>query len=289
MIPNSLALAEARHQSLFEAYPRCVWKRFADGEELELSVVFPEGHSPEKRAPAVIFFHGGLWKMGDLTEFAPWALHFAKRGLVSFLVQYRQRQFYEVSAQDIFEDARDAWQWVHSQAASLGVNQDKILVAGSEAGGLMATSLFLSKKLVGKDKEESPKEGKGTPAACLLFRGLVDLGNKKLPLEDFFVSEKEKKAHSPSQCVRAGLPPLFWAVGGRDRLFPVAPVSKFMKAYERKNKGSMYVLLEESDASFYHFNAHVQAFEHTLSQAFEFLRGNGFIAGFSEDDNEVVI
>jgi len=49
----------------------------------------PDNHQAGDARPAVIFFHGGMWDVSMTTQFAPHAMHFASRGMVAIIVEYR--------------------------------------------------------------------------------------------------------------------------------------------------------------------------------------------------------
>ena len=130
-------LAEARYRKLLREQPGFVWRRFSDGEELMAYVFFPPGHRAEAAAPSVLFFHGGMWVGKSLGDFVPWALHLAQQGIAGIIPMFRTRGDYEVEPMDILEEGREAWAWVHGNAALLGLDPARITVAGSDAGGLM--------------------------------------------------------------------------------------------------------------------------------------------------------
>lgn len=285
MIPFPLSLAGARHSKVFNEQPRFVWRRFDDGVELEATIVFPDGHSPDAKAPAIFFFHGGLWKMGDATEFTPWAIHLARHGVVSVLLEYRQGQDYDVSSEEIIDDATEAWAWMRQNARALGLDEDKIIAAGSEAGGFMALHLALREE--GKRDKNAPPLP--VPAALIVFRGLVDCSAKTGLLTACFPQEKEAKKASPIRLVRKGLPPLFLANGGRDRFIPAAPAAKFAKAYGRKKNKIRFLLLDESDQTFYHFNINAPVFEYVLNELLLFLSECGLIYMDVKQDEEMLI
>lgn len=136
-------LAEARYRKLLREQPGFVWRRFSDGEELMAYVFFPPGHRAEAAAPSVLFFHGGMWVGKSLGDFVPWALHLAQQGIVGIIPMFRTRGDYEVEPMDILEEGREAWAWLHGNAALLGLDPARITVAGSDAGGLMALHVAL--------------------------------------------------------------------------------------------------------------------------------------------------
>ena len=167
-------LAEARYRKLLREQPGFVWRRFSDGEELMAYVFFPPGHRAEAAAPSVLFFHGGMWVGKSLGDFVPWALHLAQQGIAGIIPMFRTRGDYEVEPMDILEEGREAWAWVHGNAALLGLDPARITVAGSDAGGLMALHVALpdhpARWSLFRKKAPLPPG----PAAVALFRGVCE-------------------------------------------------------------------------------------------------------------------
>ncbi len=91
-------------------------------------------------APAILFFFGGAWESGTVTEFTEPARHFSDRGAVAILVDYRVFCRNGSSIADEVADAKSAVRYVRQHAASLGVDPHRIVVAGGSSGGHLALS-----------------------------------------------------------------------------------------------------------------------------------------------------
>jgi acetyl esterase/lipase len=119
-------------------------------EQLKLDLYTPSGDTATDR-PVVIWAHGGGFRMGDKMSGGAWAREFAMRGYVGASINYRmdedageirhpldayemQRIFWAVS------DMKAAIRWFRANAASLGVDPNRIAVAGASAGAVMALS-----------------------------------------------------------------------------------------------------------------------------------------------------
>jgi acetyl esterase len=117
------------------------------GQPRRLEVYFPPGHDPGKtKAPAIIFFHGGGWSGGNLTQFRAACQHFAQRGLVAVTAQYRMHPKGTPDLIDAGEsrkrvcitDAKSAIRWLKAKAPELGIDPRKVIVGGGSAGGHLA-------------------------------------------------------------------------------------------------------------------------------------------------------
>src|SRR5262245_55897489 len=56
--------------------------------ELKLYGYFPADWDASKKLPAIVFFFGGGWNGGRITQFESQAKHLASRGMVAFCADY---------------------------------------------------------------------------------------------------------------------------------------------------------------------------------------------------------
>jgi acetyl esterase len=119
----------------------------SDGQPRRLEVYFPPAHDPANaKVPAIIFFHGGSWQGGDLTQFRAACQYFARQGLVAVTAEYRMHPKGTADFSDSGEsrkrvcitDARSAIRWLKARATEFGVDPGKVIVGGGSAGGHVA-------------------------------------------------------------------------------------------------------------------------------------------------------
>lgn len=92
--------------------------------------------------PAVVFFHGGCWLMGDIRTHDGYCRAVANRsGTIVVSVDYRlaPEHKYPTAAEDAFAATR----WVAEQAAAIGADASRIAVMGDSAGGNLAAVVAL--------------------------------------------------------------------------------------------------------------------------------------------------
>src|SRR3954454_23798257 len=105
---------------------KIVYKR-AGGWELALHVFEPAGQEPAAKRPAIVFFHGGAWAIGDANQFYYQCDYLARRGMWAASADYRLTSpGAGIKIDDIVLDAKDAIRYVRSHAGELGIDPDRI-------------------------------------------------------------------------------------------------------------------------------------------------------------------
>ena len=98
---------------------------------LKLDLYSPKDH--ETPVGAVLFIHGGAWKSGNREVYHYYCTKFAERGYVAATASYRLSDVAPFPA--AVEDVKCAVRWLRTHAAKLGIDPDRIGVAGGSAGG----------------------------------------------------------------------------------------------------------------------------------------------------------
>jgi acetyl esterase len=97
----------------------------------------PNDSDPGDAPPAVVYFHGGGFVMGDLdTHDGTCRQHAVGADVVVVSVDYRLAPEYPYPA--AIEDAWAATQWVADNGADIGADSTRLAVAGDSAGGTIA-------------------------------------------------------------------------------------------------------------------------------------------------------
>ena len=97
-----------------------------------------QGVSRNGPAPALVFFHGGGWVIGDLDSHDQVCRSLANAaGCIVVAVHYRLAPEHRFPA--AVEDAIAATRWISANAGSLGIDAKRIAVGGDSAGGNLST------------------------------------------------------------------------------------------------------------------------------------------------------
>lgn len=257
---------EARYRQMLEKAPFFVWKRFADGEVLRVRMFAPQGHKPEAFAPAVMFYFGGMWALEQTAEFVSWAMHLSRRGIVCLLPEYRTPGRYDVTAEDIIAEGLDAWRWLHHNAGGLGIDVNRITLAGSDAGGLMALNAAMQpmeeehKWWRPGSKDVLPLQ----PAAVAIFRGVVDTDAPEARLLRVNTDVAHPELVNPCDLLRRKLPPLFCAHGMLDPLLDYEMRVWFCEEWEKLGNTAEIVLCPAADHTLTSFDVNPAVFEQIL-------------------------
>jgi acetyl esterase/lipase len=110
-------------------------------KELALSVFTPTDFDPATPRPALMIIHGGSWVSGAPDLFFAHSRYFARRGLVVFDVDYRLAAAGGPTLFNCLEDVQAALRYIRAHAKELGVNPQRVAVAGDSAGGHLAACL----------------------------------------------------------------------------------------------------------------------------------------------------
>jgi acetyl esterase/lipase len=200
--------------------------------DTELKVwIFEPAQKSAKPLPAIVFFFGGGWTGGSPTQFEPQSRHLATRGMVAIVADYRVKSRHDAKPADCVSDAKACVRWVRANAARLGIDPQRIAVAGGSAGGHLAAS---TATLPGLDTAQDDKSISCIPDALVLFNpGTVMAPFPGLDLKGFGAGlDKAKFGCEPTEIsplhhVKKGTPPTIIFHGKADTTVPYATVEKF--------------------------------------------------------------
>lgn len=257
-----------------------IYKRVA-GRELRVDVFRPD-RTPPGGSPAIAFFHGGGWVFGQPSEFHAACRRYARMGFATFAFQYRLSikpdgtyPHPDITLVESVKDARSAIRWLRGNAKSLGIDPQKIVVAGQSAGGELAWSTALCDRLdeSGDDPAVSPR-----PDALVLYSGNY---NTMEVWADMIMAGRRAEiwSVSPYHNLKAGLPPALAFHGTKDSQVPFFSVQLF--AQKTRELGNRFDLITFEGRDHYLGEGHPEYAryfdEAILERTDAFLRELGFL------------
>ena len=260
--------------------------------KLHVQVYRPKGHKPTDRRAAVVTIHGGGWTSPGPFHFVPHCRYFASRGAVAGNVEYRLVTPGAVRILDCISDCKAAVRFVRAHADKLGVDPNRIAVAGDSAGGHLAACTGMLPDL---DKPEEHKDVSSRADAMVLYNPSVDLpalpwmnagrdGIKPRPGTTPPKGETWKdraKKVSPIYYVKKGLPPALLIHGTADGCVPIEQIDRFDKALKAAGNRCDYRRMKGWKHAFMILPPYgtEQTIVETLRMTDEFLASLGYLKG----------
>jgi acetyl esterase/lipase len=215
--------------------PETVVVKRVGEQEVKLEFFRPAGVPEGGRRPAILWIHGGAWVGGTTEATTPHARYFAERGMFAANMVYRLARPGEVTVADCLEDCRSAIRHLRERAGELGIDPERIAVAGDSAGAHLAAALGTL----------PTKDDTSRPDAMLLYNPIVDMtegdwiryavGGEALAIkrsprpaapEDVALA----RSLSPVFHVRAEQVPSIVLHGRADRVVPMSQAERFAAA-----------------------------------------------------------
>jgi len=110
---------------------------------VRLRVIHPSPPALGQTRPALVFFHGGGWVIGDLDTHDTLCRELAvQAGIVVVSVEYRLAPEHRFPA--AVDDCVAATRWVRSHAQVLNIDGNRLAVGGDSAGGNLAAVVALT-------------------------------------------------------------------------------------------------------------------------------------------------
>jgi len=238
--------------------------------ELKLHVFDPEGHQASDQTSVIVFFHGGGWQTGEVSQFYQQSQYLASRGMVAICAEYRLEKTHKTTPKESVMDAKSAIRWVRSHAKELGVDPEKLVAGGGSAGGHIAaaTALVSDFNEAGEDTAVNCQ-----PNALVLFNPVIDNGPKGGygydRVKDYW------QAFSPIELIDKEAPPTIIFLGSKDKIIPVKTAEKYQKLMEKAGRRCDLHIFEDEPHGF--FNA--SKYKETMIEADKFLMSLGYLKG----------
>lgn len=240
--------------------------------KLELTVYSPGSINTALKYPALVFFYGGGWNAGSISQFQPHAEYFSKKGFVCFLVDYRTKKKNNTSPFEAVKDAKSAIRYIRQHATKFLIDTSKIIAAGGSAGGhLAAATAVVEKYNEGSDDIKISCK----PNALVLYNPVIDNGPGGYGYER--VGE-EYRFFSPLHNIHTGAPPTIIMLGTKDHLIPVQTAQYYKTVMDKVGARCDLVLYENAGHGFFNYKKDNDYYHQTLAATEKFLQSLNYIS-----------
>jgi acetyl esterase len=241
-----------------------------NGTDLRLHVFNPQDHGTAKAIPAIVFFFGGGWRAGTITQFTPQAKHLAQRGMIAIVADYRVSGRHKTTPFEAIADAKSAIRWVRAHATELGIDPNRIAAGGGSSGGHLALSAAVLDQF---DEMNEDRRVSSRPNAVVLFNPAVD--TTAVP-----AFGDRGRDGSPLHHIRPGLPPTLIVHGKADATVPYADVDRYCSEATKQGNRCQLIGYENATHGFFNpQNADGKWYRETLLEVDRFLVGIGYLRG----------
>ena len=222
-----------------------------EGRRERLDLYVSHGRDFKVRRPGVLFIHGGGFTKGDKAEYrsASVSADLARAGYVVVSCNY------VLGAKDQpgvwprnIADCRDAVRWMRANADALGLDPERIAVAGGSAGGYLALMVGLSDDKTGPGGDPAAKHS-AKVSAVIDFYGVVNFskhGKGQVP----GASAAEQAAYLPANQCDPQDPPVLILHGTADTTVDIAQSDELARALRAAKVSYEYVIVDGAPHTF---------------------------------------
>jgi len=253
------------------------YKKIGD-KSLRLLIMYPQRSGKKQKCPAMVWIHGGAWTSGSPEGYIPHLRYSVAHGAVGVAIEYRlvaspgkvSDVINENTITDCITDCAEAIRYLREHAGELGIDPEKIIVAGDSAGGHLALCLGVL---------DLPKDEKAN--VVINCNGISDMSGEKWikfikPGPDQIETAKKL---SPMNYTDAGDPPILTMNGAKDQVVTPADAERFYNTCKKSGIDTEYILWPDMRHAFIvtNYTATEEQTDQALAAMEKFLVKRGFL------------
>lgn len=263
-----ITIASTDIPSGIRAYKNLTYVSYGD-TNMQLDLYQPENINNAK--PLIVLVHGGGWQAGYRTHLTPIAIELAKAGYNAATISYRLAP--EALYPAAIFDVKAAIRWLRENAKNYHIDEERIAVGGSSAGGQIASLTGVTNGLEKFDPQAISSAISSDVQLIINIDGLSDFTSEKArKYEDAprekpssavlwlggHYAENKKNWHeaSPIYYVNEHTPPILFVASGRTRFY--VGRDEMIRRLDRYNISSEVVTFSETPHSFWLFEPWVK-------------------------------
>jgi acetyl esterase len=248
----------------------------AGSTELKVYIYRPAGSKENEKLPAIIFFFGGGFTGGKVTQFVPQCKYLVERGLVAMVADYRVESRHGVTPFECVADAKSAIRWLRIHADEIGIDRNRIVASGGSSGGHIAVCTALIKEIDEKNEDLSVSS---VPDALVLFNPPLNLVESIKNPETLFKDKSDRVSEiSPFHHISAGAPPTIIFHGTKDSSVPFQQAVSFCDEMQKQGNRCELVPFEGRDHGFFNwYDGDNPDYFATMDYTVKFLISIGFL------------
>lgn len=207
-------------------HPEILSYKITSSRSLNLHIFNPPDQFKEEKKPCLLYFFGGGWQVGTPLQFYREASYFSTKGIVAISADYRTEFEDGTTVFESLKDAKSAIRWIREHAFELGIDPEKIVVAGASAGGYLAAA---TASVSGFEEPEENLSVSSKPNLNLLYYPVLDNG------PDGYGGSAMKAKYqevSPFHQNKKLMPPTLFVLGTEDPLFSVSKAKEYKSQLE---------------------------------------------------------
>jgi len=244
---------------------------------LKLYVKNPTDFNNKISYPLIVFFFGGGWNTGKVSQFETHANYFSTRGIITALADYRVKSRHQTTPFDAVADAKSVIRYLRGNAALLHIDTAKIVASGGSAGGHLAAG---TATIPGLNDANDNLKVSCLPNALVLFNPVFDNGPSGYGYDR--IGERYPEI-SPFHNIRKGTPPTIVFLGTKDDLVPVETARRYKQKMEEAGCRCDLFLYEGQKHGFFNYHDATKEgsryFSETVNQTDLFLESLGYLKG----------
>jgi acetyl esterase/lipase len=190
----------------------------------------------KKALPVIIYFSGGGWIQQSVAAQIPTAAWFRDHGFVAICVEYRVKGADGTTPLECIQDAKSAVRYVRLHSKRLGLDPQRIIVAGGSAGAHIA----MCTQMDGGDEPGEDLSISTKPNALVLHNPVLGEGYGK----DFFDLHPE---FSPMRQIKKGWPPVVFSCGTADKTTPYVYAQQFERLMDLAGNTCKLITVKDAD------------------------------------------